>query len=564
MAPNLRTTVRLAAELDDTPINRLPPAGVHLRVVAPDRTVQHDREFIPKLEYTGVPFHALRKADGTGIFLAPLASMAPGKTVNLSFLYHRDNGTVAFTEVGESGDEVVSIDLPTDSENAILLSRLRIPQLVDGGHWKTTIVLVNTDSDPAQFTATFHQADGTLLALPLVGGGAVTQYSGVIPVGGSRTIETQGQASTLAQGWAEVVTASSISGTAIFRQSTGAVDSEGSVPVGAGEANHFLLPFDNTQSLVTAVAVLNADPTEAATVSVIFRDQNGQLISNESLTLAANGRQVIALPTLFPAVANKSGIAELLSNKLEISLVGMRFTSTGAFASMEPIILDSVPVPGSSATIAQIADGAGWQTSIILVNRGSAPAPFSVTFTQPDGTPWALPVTLADGAVLTDPIPVGGSRTIETSGLATVLSQGWGQVVTSGSIAGTTILRQTLSTGHDSDAAVPLSLIKLRRFVLPFDNTQGFVTTVALANQDASQATVVSVILRDQDGKLLGNGAINLDPLAQSAFELPSQFPVTANAQGVAEFSSVNVDILALGLRVNPLGSFTSILPIGK
>lgn len=564
VAPNRRTSMRLATELDDTAFNRLPPAGMHLRVVAPDQAVQHGREFIPTQEYSKILFRALRKADGTGIFLARVGSMAPGQTLEMSFLYRRDNGTVAFTEVGESGDEVVSIDLPTASENSILLSRLRIPQLVDGGNWKTTIVLANTDSVPAQFTATFHQADGTPLALPLAGGGAVTQHSGIIPVGGSRTIETEGQASNLVQGWAEVVTASAISGTAVFRQSIGTAVSEGTVQVRASGAMHFLLPFDNTQGLVTAAAVLNPDPMDTATVSVIFRDGNGQLISNEALTLAANSRQVIALPTQFPAVANKRGVAEFLSDKLEISLLGLRFTSTGAFTSLEPILVDAVSVAGSSASIAQVADGAGWQTSIILVNTGSAPAPFSVTFTQPGGIPWSLPVTLADGALLTDAIPAGGSRIIETSGLATVLSQGWGQVVTSGSIAGTTILRQTLNTGQDTETAVPLSLIKMRRFVLPFNNTQGFVTAVAVANQDASQATVVSVILRDLDGKLLGDGAINLGPLAQSAFVLPTQFPVTANVQGLAECSAANADISALGLRVNPQGSFTSILPIGK
>jgi YVTN family beta-propeller protein len=562
-APNKRTSMRLAAELDDPAIKRLPPAGVHLRILAPDQTVQHGREFVPALDYTGtIPFQALRKADGTGIFLAPVGSMAPGQTIKMSFVYHRDNGAVAFTDVGEPGDEVVSIDLPTDSENTILLSHLRVAQLVDGGNWKTTIVLANTDSAPAQFTAMFHQADGTPLALPLVGSGAVTQYSGLIPVGGSQTIQTQGLSSVLLQGWAEVVTANSISATAIIRQSIAAVGSEASVEARARGANHFLLPFNNSSGLITAVAALNPDPTEAAIVSVIFRDGNGQLISNESLTIAANSRQAIVLATQFPAVAGKSGVAELLSTRLGISLLSLRFTSTGAFTSIEPIAVDSLPVPGSSGTIAQIADGAGWQTSIILVNTGSAPAPFSLTLMQPDGTPWNLPITLADGAVLTDPIPVGGSRIIETSGVATVLSQGWGQVATSGSIAGIAIFRQTLSTGHDSEAAVPLISAKMQRFIVPFDNTQGFVTAVALANQNASQATTISVTLRDQDGKLLGNGSIDLEPLARSAFVLPSQFPITANTQGVVAFFAANVDISALGLRVNPQGSFTSILPI--
>ena len=104
----------------------------------------------------------------------------------------------------------------------------------------------------------------------------------------------------------------------------------------------------------------------------------------------------------------------------------------------------------------------------------------------------------------------------------------------------------------------------MQRFILPIDNTKGFVTAVALANRNVSQATTISVTLRDQDGKLLGNVRIDLEPLAQSTFVLASQFPITANTQGVAEFSAPNVNLSAPGLRFNPRWSFTSIMPIGK
>jgi YVTN family beta-propeller protein len=112
-APDRRTSMRLAAELDDTAVDRLPPAGANLRVLALDRTVQHSRELAPTAEFANVPFQALRKADGTGIFLTSASGIAPDQTARLSFRYRRDNGIVAFTEVGESRDEFVFIDLPT-------------------------------------------------------------------------------------------------------------------------------------------------------------------------------------------------------------------------------------------------------------------------------------------------------------------------------------------------------------------------------------------------------------------------------------------------------------------
>jgi hypothetical protein len=111
-APDRRTSIRVAAEMDDTTVDRLAPDAAHLRVLAPDRTVQHSRELVAAAEFANVPFQALRKADGTDIFLtAP--TMTPDQTARLSFQYHRNNGIVAFTEAGGSKDELVSIDLPT-------------------------------------------------------------------------------------------------------------------------------------------------------------------------------------------------------------------------------------------------------------------------------------------------------------------------------------------------------------------------------------------------------------------------------------------------------------------
>jgi len=114
-APNSRTSIRAAADLDDSTFLRLPPSGVHLRIVAPDQTVAHGRQFIPLAEFGDFPFQALRKADGTGILIAPASAIAPGQTVRLAFQYHRDNGTVSYTEAGDPGNEMVFIDLPPDA-----------------------------------------------------------------------------------------------------------------------------------------------------------------------------------------------------------------------------------------------------------------------------------------------------------------------------------------------------------------------------------------------------------------------------------------------------------------
>jgi hypothetical protein len=469
------------------------------------------------------------------------------------------NGVLTLNPNNGSAPMAIAVTL-TVHEN-----RLRISQVADGGAWKTTIVMANTDSEPAPFEIDFYQADGTPLNLPLKGIGTVNQYSDIIPVGGTRTLETLGESADLLQGWAEVIAGKGISGNAIFRQHlSDTIDAEGVVPVNSGTGRHFLLPFDNTQGFVTSIAAL--DPQGLQTnLSITFRDENGLLISSESMFLNGNSRVAFTLPSQFSKTANRRGIAEFTSSASEVAALALLSNPRGAFTSIEPINLDTLPAAGTTGFISQIADGPDWQTTMILINAGSADAPFSMQFTQPNGTPWNLPVAGTVGAAeYSDVIPVGGSRIIQTNGNSGSLIQGWGRINTSGSIAGTVIFRQHLSSTRDSDGAVPVQLNSLRHFVLPFDNTSGFITAMALANQDPSQAAVISVTLSDENGQILDNQTLTIPASGRMAFLLPSEFQKTVGIRGVAEFSTPSVNLSTLGLRVNPLGSFTSIDPLPK
>jgi len=469
------------------------------------------------------------------------------------------NGVITLRPDNNSTPVTIAVTL-TVHEN-----KLRISQIADGGAWKTTIVMANIDSEPAPFEIDFYQADGARLNLPLKGIGSVNQYSDIIPVGGTRTLETLGESGDLLQGWAEVVAGKGISGNAIFRQYlSDTIDAEGVVTVNSGTGRHFLLPFDNTQGFVTSVAVLDPQGLQT-TLSITFRDENGLPISSEAMFLNGSSRVAFTLPAQFSNTANRRGIAEFTSSASEVAALGLLSNPLGAFISIEPINLDGLPAAGTTGFISQIADGPDWQTTMILINAGSADAPFSLQFTQPDGTPWNLPVAGTVGAAeYSDVIPIGGSRIIQTNGNGGNLVQGWGRINTSGSIAGTIIFRQHLSSARDSDGAVPVQLNSLQRLVLPFDNTSGFITAVALANQDSSQPAVISVSLSDENGQILDNETLNIPASGRMAFLLPTQFQKTIGIRGVAEFSTPSVNLSALGLRVNPLGSFTSIDPLPK
>lgn len=238
-----------------------------------------------------------------------------------------------------------------------------------------------------------------------------------------------------------------------------------------------------------------------------------------------------------------------LSNGSVSSIFDSRLASSLAHA-------DTVPL---SASISQIADGAGWKTTIILANTDTVPASFTLQFWQANGSPLTLSIGGQGMQQVAGQIPVNGTTTIATDGSSSTLSTGWGQLVTSNSIGGTAIFRESVPGRQDSEAAVPIIKPASPTLLLPYDDTNGLVTTLALVNPDPSNAAAITANVYDQNGNLLANGVINLPPLGQQPFSLSDQFPAAANHSGLAVFSNPGGGpITGLGLRFSG-APFTSI-----
>jgi hypothetical protein len=97
------------------------------------------------------------------------------------------------------------------------------------------------------------------------------------------------------------------------------------VSVSSPLGKHFLPAFDNTERFVTSVALVNSDRSQPATVTVVFRDEAGQVISSDVLSLGVREHQAFALPRQFPKIANLRGVAEFSSNT-ELAALGLRFS----------------------------------------------------------------------------------------------------------------------------------------------------------------------------------------------------------------------------------------------
>ena len=74
----------------------------------------------------------------------------------------------------------------------------------------------------------------------------------------------------------------------------------------------------------------------------------------------------------------------------------------------------------------------------------------------------------------------------------------------------------------------------------------------------AARLFAFGILIRDEDGVLIGADTVQLTGRGHTAFALPDRFVATRNRRGTVEFTSSTTQITGLGLRFNPGGAFTS------
>jgi hypothetical protein len=183
-----------------------------------------------------------------------------------------------------------------------------------------------------------------------------------------------------------------------------------------------------------------------------------------------------------------------------------------------------------------------------------------VNFVGPDGTPLNVPSL---GGTSTTVNMVGrGTSFVElpNSGL---LNQGYAAFSLPPGVTGYGVFRQSLDGRPDQEAVVPLSSATATSATLIWDDTN-LTTAVAIVN--LSTDNVVTVSLRDAQGRNLGNPSrVSVPPngrVAVALRDLPGLGNLVGN-RGSAEFTVTNGNVAVMGLRFR-LTSFTSIPALEK
>ena len=219
-----------------------------------------------------------------------------------------------------------------------------IPQVVDGGVWKTTIVIANVTASAASASLSCFQETGAAGGAtqpwgpPFVEG--VTTQGMSLPPGGTIFLDTPGTSSTLSQGWCAVTASDGVQAHAVF--SLGSNNSQGAAP-GARSSSDILVPVDNSSGGITAIAIANPSVT-SQTATVFFQNTNGT-VSQAAIAMQPNGHNTYVLPTLIPTSTHQRGLAEIVASA-NVALIALQFNATLNFTTGQAYGITNGPAIG--------------------------------------------------------------------------------------------------------------------------------------------------------------------------------------------------------------------------
>lgn len=221
-----------------------------------------------------------------------------------------------------------------------------------------------------------------------------------------------------------------------------------------------------------------------------------------------------------------------------------------------------VLTPAASAqtlVIPQIADGNGWQTELVLTNTGATATTVSLSFFQSTAngvTQSWTPAFLETSVLQNIPVPAASTVFLHTPGTAASLSEGWAQLQTGPAVSAYAIFTETVP-GRQNQDGTALAAPSVSRMLVPFENTNGFVTSIAIVNTTGAPESV-AVAMQPGSGAAAQLSPITLPANGYVAFTVPQQFSSTASRNGLLEFYAATGSFSLIALRFNPTGAFTA------
>lgn len=425
-----------------------------------------------------------------------------------------------------------------------------ISQVVDGGAWQSTIVVVNRGSTVATASLAFFMETSTgSVPWPLQMAGNFDYSQFQIAPHSAVFMQTQDTGATPIQGFASMSGSANTEAFGIFKlRVPGRQDQEGTATA-LPAASTMVVPFDNAEQNTTSMALVNPGST-VQNLKATFLTVNGAA-SFGSLAIPAGGHKAFALTDQFSQLTGARGVAVFTSSDgSPFTALAFRFNSTAAFTTL-PVFNGSGG--GGTTILSQIADGQAWSSTVVLINTSTSFANVQLSFQQDTiggGTaPWSPSL---NGSVVSQVVvPPSGAVFLETPGTAPSLTTGYATVTGDPGIQSFAIFKQRIPGRQDQEGTAT-AFAAAPEVLVPFDNTNGNVTTAALVNTGQTQNFQVQV----PGGT---SGGIQVSGGAHSAFYISTPLPSSSSTESVADFTGGGIPFSMLALRFNSSGAFTAI-----
>ena len=158
---------------------------------------------------------------------------------------------------------------------------------------------------------------------------------------------------------------------------------------------------------------------------------------------------------------------------------------------------------------------------------------------------------------------------VTTAGTNAGLTQGWalmetiflapgpGFVITPGAnVAGTVLFLRPPTVSRPIEVSEPLDFSLSRKWVLPFDHTNGYSSGVALVNQETFQDISIFITFYDGNGNQIASDSFTLLRGNHLSFTSTVRYPQTIGAQGTIRIESSSNPLKRAGLPREPVGPF--------
>jgi Beta-propeller repeat len=394
----------------------------------------------------------------------PLNIRAPG---TLNFTSSIPVVTTAFfTITNESNDFLLSrtpIVDPIAHTVQVGNKTIAIPEIAEGGGWKSDIILVNTSEDRMNgevrfFDQGFLSMPGAPMEVP-IGDSSTSVVEFDIPMrsfqkistAGSSTISavpfglnrgtsfsTPGAGSAQVSGWAAADSNDAnvrLNGLELlqFRQ-LGITQNQAGILAPALRQNGRFLA-ERTDKVRSFIAVANPNAQDVD-MNLVLTDENGASGDVVTVTVPASGQFSAFLTDQPLSIAVNTTRAVSFSTSLPVFVTALRFFTNERNDSLLSVIpiADITTAVDQPIVISQFADGAGWKTRVVLVNNTEDEVRGQIRFVghgSPTNPPQGVVVgnDSGDNSVFEYDIQPRGFVQLQTNGLMENLSSGSVQIV---------------------------------------------------------------------------------------------------------------------------------------